>query len=397
MFQFLFKYPQSAYARGQIALLGAWPKWILALLIVAAAVAIAWRIRAHLAEAAPNMRGWRSALIWGLQTLMAAIVLVLLWQPAITVAELKQQQNIVAVLIDDSRSMSIVEDGSTREAQAVKALDNGVLANLNRAFQTRLYRVSDVPARIESLKDLNAGASVTRLGDSLKQLSDETSDLPIGAIVLLSDGDDNTGGISADAISAIRARRIPVHTVGFGREHAERDVELEDVIVAPRAMAGSRLAARVTLHQRGFPGAKVMVSVQDVSGDHPKALAARAITLGADGIQQIETLLFDIGSAGAKTLQISAAPLSGEQNTANNMLTRVVNVASDPRRILYIEGEPRWEYKFLRQAEQDDRMVQIVSSVRTSENKTYRQGIGDAKELANGFPTRAEDLFGYQG
>ncbi len=42
-------------------------------------------------------------------------------------------------------------------------------------------------------------------------------------------------------------------------------------------------------------------------------------------------------------------------------------------------------------------MVQIVSSVRTSENKTYRQGIGDPKELANGFPTRAEDLFGYQG
>ena len=63
-----------------------------------------------------------------------------------------------------------------------------------------------------------------------------------------------------------------------------------------------------------------------------------------------------------------------EQNTANNALSRVVNVASDPRRILYIEGEPRWEYKFIRQAEEDDRMVQIVSIVRTSENKFYRQG-----------------------
>jgi uncharacterized membrane protein len=64
---------------------------------------------------------------------------------------------------------------------------------------------------------------------------------------------------------------------------------------------------------------------------------------------------------------------------------------------LYIEGEPRWEYKFIRQAEEDDRMVQIVSMVRTSENKVYRQGIADAKELAGGFPARAEDLFGYQG
>jgi uncharacterized membrane protein len=78
-------------------------------------------------------------------------------------------------------------------------------------------------------------------------------------------------------------------------------------------------------------------------------------------------------------------------------MTRLVNVGSEPRRILYIEGEPRWEYKFIRQAEEDDRMVQIVSMVRTSENKVYRQGIADPKELAGGFPSRAEDLFGYQG
>ena len=114
----------------------------------------------------------------------------------------------------------ISEDGSTRQAQAVKALQNGVLQTLNRSFQTRLYRVDDVPARIDSLKDLQPDAPSTRIGDSLKQLSEETSDLPIGAVVLLSDGGDNTGSISADAINALRARHIPVHTVGFGRERA---------------------------------------------------------------------------------------------------------------------------------------------------------------------------------
>ena len=34
--------------------------------------------------------------------------------------------------------------------------------------------------------------------------------------------------------------------------------------------------------------------------------------------------------------------------------------------------------------------------LRTTENKIYRQGIDDPKELADGFPARAEDLFGYQ-
>ena len=397
MFEFFFKYPRSVYARGQFALLGAWPTWMLVVFILAAAVGLAWLIRSRLPEAAPVMRSWRAWVIWTLQTLLAALILVLLWQPAITIAELKPQQNIIAVLVDDSRSMAITEDGSTRQAQAVKALQSGVLASLNRSFQTRLYRIDDVPARIDNLNALQPNAPSTRIGDSLKQLSEETSDLPIGAVVLLSDGGDNAGGIGTDTINALRARHIPVHTVGFGRERSVHDVELDDVTVAPRALAGSRLAAKIMFHQRGYAGSKINLTVRDVSTGQSKVLAARTFSLGADGNIQTETLMFDIGGAGARTLQIAAAPLTGEENTANNALTRVVNVSSEPRRILYIEGEPRWEYKFIRQAEEDDRMVQIVSMVRTSENKIYRQGIADPKELAAGFPSRPEDLFAYQG
>ena len=397
MFEFFFKYPRAAYARGQFALLGALPIWMLALLIVAAAIVLAWLIRSRLKEAAPAMRGWRAGVIWGLQTMLVAIVLTLLWQPAITVAELKPQQNIIAVLVDDSRSMAKSENGSSREAQAVKAVENGVLGGLSRSFQTRLYRLDDTAARIDSLQDLRPNASSTRIGDSLKQLSAETSDLPIGAVVLLSDGGDNAGGIGADAISALRARHIPVHTVGFGRERAERDVELDGAEIAPRALAGSRLAAKIVFHQRGFAGAKINLTVRDLSSGPGKTLASRSVPLGPDGGQQTETLMFDIGGAGARTLEIAAVPLTGEESQANNTLTRVVNVASDPRRILYLEGEPRWEHKFIREAEEDDGMVQIASMVRTTANKTYRQGVADSKELVGGFPTRAEDLFAYQG
>src|SRR5580692_2697833 len=289
MFELFFKYPRSVYARGQFAFLGAWPKWILVLLILAAAAGLAWLIRSRLARPETVVRGWRVWTIWGLQTLMVALLLALLWQPAITIAQLKPQQNIIAVLVDDSRSMAISEDGSTRQAQAVKALENGVLSSLNRSFQTRLYRVDSVPARIESLESLKALEPVapsTRIGDSLKQLSEETSDLPIGAVVLFSDGDDNSGGISADAISALRARHIPVHTVGFGRERAEHDVELNDVVIAPRALAESRLAAQITFHQRGYAGSKVNLTVRDVtpgqSSPQGKVLAAKTITLGPD-------------------------------------------------------------------------------------------------------------------
>ena len=211
-------------------------------------------------------------------------------------------------------------------------------------------------------------------------------------MVLLTDGADNSGGIDLDTISTFRSRRIPVHTVGFGAEQSARDVEIDDAVVAPRALADSRLAARVTLHQRGYAGEKAMLAVRDGG----KVLAGRQITLAADGAAQNETLLFNAGDAGARTLQFAIDPLPGEENRDNNSVARLVNVESAKRRILYVEGEPRWEYKFIRRAEQDDRLVSIVSMLRTSENKIYRQGIADPKELADGFPSRAEDLFGYQ-
>ena len=55
------------------------------------------------------------------------------------------------------------------------------------------------------------------------------------------------------------------------------------------------------------------------------------------------------------------------------------------------------EYKFIRRAETDDSIIQLVSMLRTTENKIYRQGIDDPKQLAQGFPATAEELFAYQG
>jgi hypothetical protein len=173
LFEFLFRYPRSVYSQGHFGLLGAWPKWMLALLIIGAAAGLAWLLRARLSQAAPVMRSWRVWVIWSLQALLAAILLVLLWQPAITIAELKPQQNIIAILVDGSRSMAISdENGFTRQGRAVQALQNGVLAGLNQSFQTRLYRVDAGVERIDGMKDMMPDALSTRIGDSLKQLSE---------------------------------------------------------------------------------------------------------------------------------------------------------------------------------------------------------------------------------
>lgn len=393
MFEFLFKYPAPVFSKGEFVLLGSWPKWILVLLLLAAITGLALLIRSRQGQARSDLTSLQAAMVWVLEAALVTVLLLLLWRPAIIIAELKPQQNIIAVLVDDSRSMSISEGGATREAKAIQALRSGTLAALEGRFQTRLYRLDSRVSRISNLAELKASAPATRIGDSLKQLAEETTDLPIGAVVLLSDGSDNTGGISRETIAALRERRIPVHTVGLGREQMGRDVEIEDAEVAPRALANSRLAVSVSFRQHGYTGLTSMLRVRDGA----KTVGAREITFGPGGNIQTETLLFDAGDSGAKVFQFSIDPLPGEENRSNNSVVRLVNVESGKRCILYMEGEPRWEYKFIRRAVEDDPIVHLTSMVRTTENNIYRQGIEDPAELADGFPSQSEDLFHYQG
>ena len=405
MFQFFFKYPMPVFSKGQFVLLGAWPHWVLWLLIVATLVGLGLLIRSRLPGLQKHRRTWRSpggGPGWfGAAVFASVTVLVLLWEPAITVAELASQQNVIAVVLDDSHSMAIADSGrdgkTTREAAAVGALQDGVLAGLQKKFQVRLFRLDRNLAPAAALKEIQPTASATHLNDGLRQLATETSDLPVGAVVLLSDGSENAanglGDLARPTIQALRNRRLPVHTIGFGKEEVVRDVELNDVQVASHSMADSRIPATVSFRQRGFSGSKTLLAVRD--GD--KILGSREITLGADGATQLETVYFASGAAGVKNLRVSLGLLPGEENVGNNAFARLLNVSDDKRRILYVEGEPRWEYKFIRRAEDDDKIVQVASMLRTTENKIYRQGISDPKELEDGFPVRAQDVFAYQG
>lgn len=397
MFEFFFKYPITVFTKGRLVLLGSWPGWVLLLLIVASVAGLGWLMRSRLSEAAPKMQTWRAGVVWLLQSLVVTLVLILLWQPAITVAELKSQQNMIAVLVDDSRSMAIADSGddgkTTREAAAVRSLNEGILAGLQRRFQTRVYRLDGGIARIAKVDGVQPTALATHINDGLKQLVAETADLPVGAVVLLSDGAENGGGIDLETVSALRNRRLPVHTIGFGKEQAGHDVEMDEVNVATRAMADSRMKATVSFHQRGYANGKTVLVVRD--GD--KIITSKDVMLGSDGAIQTETVFFNAGTGGVRRFQFSLEPLGGEENVANNATARLVSVSGEKRRILYVEGEPRWEYKFIRRAAEDDHGMQVVSMLRTTENKIYRQGISDPNELADGFPVLAEDLFGYDG
>ena len=112
MFELLFKYPASVFQKGSFVWLAGWPAWLLLVAIAGAFGGLGFLLLRR--RNAGVLKGHRAIVIWALQSSLVALLLLLLWQPALSVSALKAQQNIVAVLVDDSKSMALSEDGSSR-------------------------------------------------------------------------------------------------------------------------------------------------------------------------------------------------------------------------------------------------------------------------------------------
>ena len=85
MFEFLFKYPLSIYRQGTFIFLAGWPLWLLGLGVLAAAAVLGFLIWRQ-GSGTSRMGVIRRVSIWGLQTVLAALLLFLIWHPALSVA-----------------------------------------------------------------------------------------------------------------------------------------------------------------------------------------------------------------------------------------------------------------------------------------------------------------------
>ena len=387
MFEFLFKYPQTVFRKGELVFASGWPVWLLLLLMVAAAAGLVWHVRRNTGR----LDGRRPYIVSAFQVATVLLALLMFWQPAMSIQSLRSRQNVVSLLIDTSRSMTLSEREQSRLDLVRAALEDGLLDQLREKFRVRLYSFSSQLQRLTDLETLSATGASTRIGESVSGLLGESTVLPLGAVVVFTDGSDNTGRFDRRLMAEIRRRRVPVHTVGVGRTEIPEDIELDDVMVAGRTLPRSRVNAQVTIRHGGRRQIDTRLSVRDGSS----IIASKPITLRRGETVQTEWIDFSSGEAGVRNLRFILDGGEGETILGNNAQLRVVDVPRGRRSILYIEGEPRWEYKFIRRAIGKDESIRLVTTLRTTPNKFYRQGVEDRSELVNGFPATAKELFAY--
>jgi uncharacterized membrane protein len=384
VFELLLTHPSWAYRTGTFAFANAWPLWMLMAAILAGTSLIAfslWRRR---------QLGWRLLLPVGvLQTTLLALVLCLLWRPVLNVERVRDRENVLAIALDASSSMAYGEAERSRLQEVAAALQQGTLARLEEIFELRLFSFAQSLTPLEAIEAMPAPGSQTRIGDALAQILQSAGSVPLAGIVLISDGAENGGTLSEERLAEIASYGVPIHTVGIGPEKVINDLELERLDLAATAPAGATITADVGIRHQGTAATRLRVYDRDT------LIASRDVQLSADTDVTDLTIDLPAGDGGAHELRFALDALENERNVVNNSRTRVVSVPPGRRNILYVEGEPRWEYKFLRRAVDRDRALRVASMVRTTPNKLYRQGINAPTELAEGFPANAADLFAY--
>lgn len=385
MFEFFFKYSPAIFEESEFILANTWPIWFLYTLgfifLASCLFMLIWQRKV--------LSLYQLASIGGLQALMLALILFVLWQPALVTERLVGGENAVAVLLDSSASMALIENGETRMDQAQALLSEEGLEELADIYDILPYAFAGEVTELNAFAELPNPGDASNIGSSIVQTLREASNTSLGALILVSDGADNSGNIDAATLSEIVSYGVPIHTVGIGREAIPEDLELTSIQLPQSALPGTTLSAGVSIiHDQGG-----MTRIKVYNGD--ELISTEEIELNAN--QNMTTAFIDVevSEPGELDLRFTLDPVNGERNLANNSRAQVVDVPDGNYRILYIEGEPRWEYKFMQRALDEDPSVQLSTLLRVTPNKFYRQGIDDPDQLAEGFPLERSELFAY--
>lgn len=413
LLDWLLNSPLAAFERGRVELAGPWPLFAGAVLAVAVALFV-------LARRSAKPRAGRALLLAGLRAAALALVLFALFRPQLVVSTVVPQENVVGVLFDDSASMRIADAGEGPEGAPLRRADRMIAAFpgesaadalgpvLEERFVLRKFRfgaegAQRLPAEGGVGAALRLDGARTDLAAALRSAAEELGSLPVAGLVLLTDGADTAAGGGRagegagdrleEVLLDLRERGIRVYPVPLGRSEVGRDLEIGPPDLPSRILLGSDLEVRIPLSQQGYDGRTVRLEALDEG----RLLASRSVRLPRGGGQRPVTLPVPAETAGIRRLRFRVAPESDEERTRNNERTALVEVEERALDLLYFEGQPRWEMKFLRRAVRDDRGLRVACLLRTAGGKFYRVDVADATELAGGFPETREELFRYSG
>ncbi len=347
---------------------------MLALVIAGLGWAVWWSTR----DAGPWLRLVLPACRLGALLILAVIAL----NPGSWRREIKNESSDWVVLLDRSASMKVNDADGESRWQAALDLAGQAIGRSGQASRAKIYSFSDklenALADAGQAKALNPDGSTT---DILRSLSDligryESGARRLAGVLLLSDGRQVVAGSEREAALRARAQSAPIFTLCLGGAVEQKDL----VVTAPQrhyvVFTGQKIPVTVRLAGRYLGAIKTRVRLLNEAGAE---LASKSVELPDDREVRVE-LEFQAGAAGYQNLRVEADVWPGEADTFNNTAAVGVSILANKIKMLFVEGSPHWDTKFLLQLLRRQPHLQVTTVYRVTGERFFKVDVQEENE-----------------
>jgi len=346
--------------------------WVLIVTVIAALAGLSYR----------HLLGRQAGRIT-LAAVRAAVLLliaILLAGPSLVLPDEEIEPDHVLMLVDRSASVSVQDvfdpeaeqDRRSRHDQLTSIIENNQplwqrLADQHRVdwlgFSQTLSELGD-PNTLEAPRGRST-AMRTAIHEALRR----TAGKPISAMVVLSDGR-SSEPIGPETWRLLRQMGVSVFTVPLGAPKPPLDLAVQRIDAPDRAFVEDAVPIGVTVSRTGGEA--------DDSQAAPEGTTLRLVdqttgeVLDEKPVQRYDQpvqLLTTPEAAGDATWRIELSTPEPELIVENNNQTLEMTLIDRPIRLLYVEGYPRWEYRYLKnmvvREESVESSIMLVSADRT--------------------------------
>jgi uncharacterized membrane protein len=358
--------------------------WVWVLVLLSGAIAFA--IYMYRSETELTLR--RRKFMGLCQVLAALLFIVMLSEPVMKMKITRPLRRTVLVLLDTSNSMSISDERTAVDdvAEAAKALQQlplteevteakaeslrskvlgvsrldlaratikhpeiDIVGKLGAEYQLRFFSFDDDLKPIAGegenadwLDKRKAEGKTSRVGSAIEEAVGRHTGQPIAGVVVLSDFTWIKGRDPADVAQRMKERGVPIYPVAIGLP-SPPDVQVRRLVAPDVVFAGDKVPLRIQIDSSGFDGRTVELLLA-VDGE---AVIAQDIVLSG-GAQFEEMMYRPKKKDGSAELKVAIEAQAGETAEDNNAISHKVRIIDEKIDVLYVEGLPRWEYRYLR-------------------------------------------------
>ncbi len=349
----------------------------LALLLLLVAVAVAFSLFAY-RHTVPDISARRKIVLVTLRSLALALLLFIIFEPVLNLERSETVEPTIAVLMDDSRSLT-VEDGDVSRTVAVRAfVDDGEYASLSSLGDVKPYRFG---AKVYPLQELTSDSLQFAFGETdidaaLGQVYEHEREHNLSAILLVSDGNVTTG---KNPLYTATSQGLPVFVLGVGDTTERKDLLITSVLANDIAYLESSIPVDVTIRSAGFESGNARVSFREGG----KTLATQSVDLRPGVNEYPLHFTFTPEREGVHKLVVTVETLEGELTARNNRRTFFIKVLKSRMSIAVIAGAPGADLSLLLRAIDRDKNLEATTFVRKRGASWYGEapaaaGLSDA-------------------